>query len=393
MIESFSFARIPRIEFGAGKYTLVPSLASSFGKRALIITGGNSLKKSGNLDILAKGFKSKNISFEHAGLTGEPSPDFVDYVVSCYRDKAIDIVIGIGGGSAIDAGKAISAMLPIKDSVEEYLEGVGTKQHPGIKIPFIAVPTTAGTGSEATKNAVLSKIGEKGYKKSLRHDSFVPDIAVIDPELMLTCPINISASCGMDAFVQLLESYVSIKSSPLTDALAMSGMKSAAKNLIRVCSDGGNDLYARSDMAYAALMSGITLANAGLGVIHGFASAIGGFFNIPHGVVCGTLLAPATKMNIEVLKNTAASKSQLEKHAIVGALLSGQCFDTKKTDELCSRLIDILYDWTEKLGMPKLKEYGISLSDVKRIAAATEPKNNAVKLSRDDIINILKERI
>jgi len=170
-------------------------------------------------------------------------------------------------------------------------------------------------------------------------------------------------------------------------------MKSAAKNLIRVCSDGGNDLYARSDMAYAALMSGITLANAGLGVIHGFASAIGGFFNIPHGVVCGTLLAPATKMNIEVLKNTAASKSQLEKHAIVGALLSGQCFDTKKTDELCSRLIDILYDWTEKLGMPKLKEYGISLSDVKRIAAATEPKNNAVKLSRDDIINILKERI
>lgn len=393
MIDSFTFARIPKIEFGAGKFAMLPLIASSFGQKALVITGGSSLKKSGKLDILAEGLKSKDIASEHVGLTGEPSPSFVDSVVSFCRDKRIDMVIGIGGGSAVDAGKAISAMLLLEGNVEEYLEGVGTKQHPGIKIPFIAVPTTSGTGSEATKNAVLSKIGDHGYKKSLRHDNFVPDVAVADPELMLTCPVSVSASCGMDAFVQLLESYVSIKPTPMTDALAMSGMKAAAKSLVSVCSDGGNDIGARSDMAYAALMSGITLANAGLGVIHGFASAIGGFFDIPHGVVCGTLLAAATKKNIEVLKNTDVSKSQLEKHAFVGALLSGRQFDRKKTNELCSRLTDILDDWAEKLGMPKLKEYGISLSDVERIVAATEPKNNAVKLSKDDIANILRERI
>jgi alcohol dehydrogenase class IV len=393
MTESFTFARIPRIEFGAGKFALLPLLASSFGKKALIITGGSSLKKSGRLDMLAEGLKSRNIVIEHTGISGEPSPEFVDNVVCEYQDKCIDMVIGIGGGSAIDAGKAVSAMLLALGSVEEYLEGVGTKQHPGLKIPFIAVPTTAGTGSEATKNAVLSKIGTTGYKKSLRHDNFVPDVAVVDPELMLTCPVSVSASCGMDAFVQLFESYVSVKSSPMTDALALSGMKAAEKSLVRVCSDGGSDIGARSDIAYASLMSGITLANAGLGVIHGFASAIGGFFDIPHGVICGTLLAAATRKNIAVLKNTNAAEYQLEKHARIGALLSGEPFGKNKTDELCSMLTDILDDWTQKLSMPRLSEYGVRLSDADRIVDATEPKNNAVKLCLEDIRDILIERI
>ena len=393
MINAFSFARIPRIEFGAGRFSMLPDIASSYGEMSLIITGGSSLKKSGRLDILLEALSSKGVTPYIEPIAGEPSPDFIDGISSKYRRKDISTVIAVGGGSVMDAGKAVSAMLKIDKSVEGFLEGIGGDVHSGNKVPFIAVPTTAGTGSEATKNAVLSKVGPGGYKISLRHENFVPDIALIDPELMISCPAEITAACGMDAFVQLLESYVSVKPTPMTDTLALSGMEAVSRSLISACTDGEGDIVARSDMAYGALISGITLANAGLGVIHGFASSIGGLFNIPHGVVCGTLLAAATKKNIEILKEKDPDRIQLIKHARVGAILSGSIYDDSNIFELCDMLIDVLYGWSERLQMPLLGRYGVTEADINRIAAATELKNNAVKLTREDIEEILKEMI
>jgi len=393
MISAFGFSRIPRIEFGAGKFAMLPGIISSYGKNALILTGGSSLKKSGRLDVLLKDLKDRGVAVHVEAVDSEPSPVLIDDLSSKYRRLNIQVVVAVGGGSAIDAGKAISAMLKLDKPVGSFLDGISTDVHPGVKVPFIVVPTTSGTGSEATKNAVLSKIGPEGYKRSLRHDNFIPDVALIDPELMLTCPSHVTAACGMDAFVQLLESYVSVKPTPMTDALALSGMEAIARSLVSACADGAGDTGVRSDMAYGALISGITLANAGLGIIHGFASSIGGFFNIPHGVICGTLLAAATKKNIEVLKEKDPYGIQFKKHARSAAILSGRVYDESKVPELCDLLIEALYGWTENLEMPLLGSFSVKKADIERIAAATEHKNNAVNLTKDDIAEILKERI
>ena len=184
----------------------------------------------------------------------------------------------------MDAGKSISAMLTKTESIKEYLEGIGTKKHDGKKMPFVAVPTTSGTGSEATKNAVISEIGGRGFKKSLRHDNFVPDSVVIDPRLMISCPQNVTAASGMDVFSQLIEGYLSTNSSPMTDALALSGLRYIKEGLLKSY-ETGDDIDARGKVAYASYLSGVVLANAGLGTVHGFASPIGGYFDIPHGVV------------------------------------------------------------------------------------------------------------
>ncbi|MFX1589493.1 MAG: iron-containing alcohol dehydrogenase, partial [Promethearchaeota archaeon] len=304
---SFKFARIPNIIFGNGKLNELYNIISDFGKKALIITGSHSLKSSGKWSEINSNLENHSINFIQISIDSEPSPNIIDNIVNEVREKNIEIVVSIGGGSVIDAGKAISAMMLKNDSVKNYLEGVGNKIHNGVKIPFIAIPTTSGTGSEATKNAVISEIGKNGFKKSLRHDNFVPNYAIIDPELIIKCPPSITAACGMDAFTQLLEAYVSTNSNPMTDSLAYSGVKYIKNNIIPAFSTGANDIHVRAGMAYGSLMSGIALANAGLGIVHGLASAIGAYIDIPHGVICGTLLAEATKMNIEKLKNQGIS--------------------------------------------------------------------------------------
>ena len=231
------------------------------------------------------------------------SPGLIDSVVRESSDKKYDLVVAIGGGSVIDAGKAISAMMYKTDSLTDFLEVVGHKEHPGTKLPFIAVPTTSGTGSEATKNSVISEVGKEGFKRSLRHDNIVPDIALVDPELTLSCSPEITAASGMDCFTQLTEAYISDKSNQYTDALAIEGLRSVKASLVKSYIDGG-DIEARTGMSFAALTSGICLANAGLGVVHGFASSVGGMYNIPHGLVCGTLMAVSNKINVRELEGS-----------------------------------------------------------------------------------------
>ncbi|MFX0072372.1 MAG: iron-containing alcohol dehydrogenase [Candidatus Hermodarchaeota archaeon] len=395
MILDFKFASIPQIIFGAGKLRELYEIIPNFGKNILFVTGGSSLKRSGKWDEITSAMEDKKITFSSLSISGEPSPTLIDEAAEQYRNNNLDLIIGIGGGSVTDAGKAISAMIPKNDSIKNYLEGVGKKRHDGKKIPYIAIPTTSGTGSEATKNAVISEIGPNGFKKSLRHDNLIPNIAIIDPELMVSCPASVSAACGMDAFTQLLEAYVSNIASPLTDAIAYSGMKSMRKNLVLACSSGSLDVNVRAAVAYGSLMSGIALANAGLGIVHGLASPIGGLYDIPHGVVCGTLLAEATKMNIKKLREQDdAGKLALKKHANIGALLIGEEHKVDgKIDEYCTKLIEILDKWTNELSIDRLGKYGITAENMEKIVDKAGLKNNPVNLSKDEIKKVVINRL
>ncbi|TXT58600.1 MAG: Iron-containing alcohol dehydrogenase [Promethearchaeota archaeon] len=396
MISSFNFASIPHIIFGAGKLSQLYETIPKFGKNILILTGEKSLKDSGKWDLIADELTKRNITFHRETVSGEPSPSIVDQITDKYRGEEIELVIGIGGGSVTDAGKAVSAMIPKNDSVINYLEGVGSKKPDGEKIPYIAVPTTSGTGSEATKNAVISQVGPEGFKKSLRHDNYVPNYAFIDPELVLSCPSSVTAASGMDAFSQLLEAYTSTKASPMTDALSFSGMSYMRENIIAACKGGSSDINVRTGMAYGSLMSGMALANAGLGVIHGMAGPIGGLFEIPHGVVCGTLLAEATKMNLEELKkkNSKEAKAHLKKHADIGALLANQRYDQEsEVNKYCDMLIDKLEKWTRVLEIKRLSAYGITENDFDKIIEKSGLKNNPVYLSDKEMKKILKNRL
>ena len=395
MIQSFNFARIPNILFGPGKLGELIKMVPQFGKNILFVTGTKSLKKSGKWDEIESKMDKATLKHWQVTITNEPSPQLIDEIVSKYREKEINLVVGIGGGSVTDAGKAISAMLLKSDSIKNYLEGVGNKQHDGKKIPYIAIPTTSGTGSEATKNAVISEVGANGFKKSLRHDNLVPDYAIIDPDLMVSCPPPITAACGLDAFTQLLEAYVSSNANPITDSLAYSGMEQIKDALIPACTTGASNIEIRTSMAYGSLLSGITLANAGLGVVHGLASAIGGFFSIPHGVICGTLLAEATKKNIQKLKNSGQyGKLSLLKFAKVGFLLSSNnCFKTDEIQTYNLNLVSTLQRWIDDLHIPRLSNYGIKIENIDEILKSTSLKNNPITLATDEIAEIIQNRL
>ncbi|MFX1280259.1 MAG: iron-containing alcohol dehydrogenase [Promethearchaeota archaeon] len=395
MIPSFNFARIPHIIFGAGKIKELYDIIPKFGTNILFVIGKKSLKNSGKWDEITTALENKSLNYQEISISSEPSPTLIDDAVAKFRNKNIDLVVSIGGGSVTDAGKAISAMITKQDSIKNYLEGVGTKTHDGNKIPFIAIPTTSGTGSEATKNAVISEIGPNGFKKSLRHNKFIPEVALIDPELMISCPPLISASCGMDAFTQLIEAYVSSQANPMTDALAFSGMKLISQNLIPACSSGASKTEVRASVAYASLVSGITLANAGLGIVHGLASSIGGMFDIPHGVICGTLLAEATKKNISKLKEQGSKGIEsLKKYADIGSLFSGiKSLKRDKIYENCSILVKTLDTWINKLNLERLGNYGIKAGDLELLLEKTGLKSNPIELNKDDIKTIILNRL
>ena len=389
MVKPFLFAKVPQIIFRNGGISVLPDHISTRGRRLALVTGKNSFTGSPAAERLFDDLKKKKIDYHIISIHGEPSPEDIDKAVNVLNDKGIDAVAGIGGGSVIDAGKAISAMINRSESIVRFLEGVGDMDHPGTKLPFIAIPTTSGTGSEATKNAVISKIGINGFKKSLRHDNFVPDLAIVDPELTLNCPHDITAASGMDCFTQLTEAYLSDKSNEYTDALALEGLKAIKLSLKRTCLDG-HDIEARTGMSFAALTSGICLANAGLGIVHGFASSVGGRYNIPHGLVCGTLMAVSNGLNVRELRKLPGNPAALNKYSFLGKLFLET---TGKTNNYyIDGFIDYLYKLTDDLHLPGLKKYGVDEKDIPSICAITENKNNPVKLNMDNLQEILSAR-
>lgn len=391
-MKPFDFYRCPRVVFGPGRISELGSLASRYGSRAILVTGADSLERSGNWDKISGSLADASVAFHRLTVKGEPSPDLVDTAVREFRQNLPGVVVAVGGGSAIDCAKAIAAMLPLREPVTPYLEGVGDRTHPGTTLPLIAAPTTAGTGSEATKNAVLSRVGKGGFKKSLRHDNFTPACALLDPALTLSCPPPVTASCGMDAFTQLLESYVSPNASPLTDALALSGMEHIAPSLLPASTDRGDDIQCRSSIMVAAFLSGVTLANAGLGIIHGLAGPVGARIPMPHGMVCATLLGEACRMNIRrITEQRGAGDAMLGRYAQVGRILSGR--PEVDVERGCELLIEQIEEWTERLEIPKLGDYGMEECDLDDLVVQAGQKANPVQLEPQDVKAILKARL
>ncbi len=371
----------------------LPDIIRSYGQRVLLVTGGKSFDSS---EVCQQMWADLQQQFDihRIQVRGEPSPQLVDGAVSKYKNFSPDCVVALGGGSVVDAAKAIAGLLPTGDSVMEYLEGVGNgKTYLGPSTPFIALPTTAGTGGETSKNAVLSEIGQYGFKKSFRDEKLVAKHIILDAELTLSCPKTVTAACGMDAFTQLLESYVSTNANVMTDALAVSGLEMLRDSLIAAVDDGEN-LQARVGMLYASSISGLTLANAGLGSVHGLASPLGAFFPIPHGEVCGTLLHEATDLNIRAMKEREPNNPALSKYAVIGRLFSQN--NALSDIDAQIALVQLLKQWTEHLAMPSLHEYGVKVTNFERIIdniSGGSMATNPIVLTRQELTDLLSSRL
>ncbi len=392
---AFTLGRLPAVEFGRGRVAGLPGIVARHGARALLVTGARSFRETATWPALLAGLAAAGLESREMTVAGEPSPALVDAAVARFAPDGIDVVVGIGGGSALDAAKAIAGMLRTGRSVMDHLEIVGRGlPYAGPSVPFIAVPTTAGTGSEATKNAVLSVRGPDGFKRSFRDDRLVAAVAVVDPDLLDTCPPALIATDGMDAVTQLLEAYVSTGAGPVTDALALAGL-AAARDALLSWHDAGPGrgeatVAARERMAFAALASGICLAHAGLGSVHGIAAPLGALLPIPHGAACGAALARATEVNIAALAGRDPEGPGLARYAEAGRVLAA---DPSLGDEAArGTLVATLERWASHLGIRGLAAYGLTPSMVPEVVAASRGgsmRTNPIVLTDEEIAVVI----
>lgn len=378
----FDFTTATRIVFGSGTLKEIGPVAKEFGQAALVVTGSKPERAAKLVELLGQcGIRS--VSF---AVPGEPELATVEQGVALAKQEHCDLVIAFGGGSAIDAGKAIAAMLANPGELLDYLEIIGRGQSiTKPPAPFIAIPTTAGTGAEVTRNAVLASPTHH-VKVSLRSPLMLPRVALVDPELTLGLPRAVTAASGLDALTQLIEPYLSCRANPITDALCLAGIGRAAHSLRRVF-EHRDDLAAREDMALASLWSGMALANAGLGAVHGFAGPIGGMFPAPHGAVCAALLPHAMRINLRAVSERNPGSETLRKFTEVARVLTG---NTNATAEDGVRwLAELVRD----LQIPPLNRYGItpahSAELVQKAAAASSMKGNPLPLTADELNEIL----
>ena len=353
---NFEFATAQRIIFGAGRLQELAILVQSMGRRAAFITG-TSAERIGPVFQALKNNGANPAAFS---IAGEPTTDRIAAMVHQAREQGCDYVVAFGGGSVIDAGKAVAALLTNTRDLMDYLEVIG-KGEPLTEdpAPCIAIPTTAGTGAEVTRNAVLLS-PEHQVKVSMRHPKMLPTVALVDPELTLSMPPAVTASTGLDAFTQLLEAFVSIRSNPLTDGICREGLSCVSRSLHRAYADGGN-LEARTGMALGSLFGGLALANAGLGAVHGFAGPIGGMFKAPHGMVCAALLPAVCEINIRALEERAAESDALGKYREAAAIVSGN------PKARLSELLDWIKELCMQMHVPGLADLGIAESDIPAI--------------------------
>lgn len=358
----FEFATAQRIVFGRGTVRELPDICVGLGHRVLLVTGSRSLSWEGLLPCVGT----------HRICT-EPTTQDIERGVELAKQNRADVIVAIGGGSVVDAGKAIAAMSTQPSGLMRYLEVIGEgKPLEAAPLPFIAMPTTAGTGAEVTRNAVIASTQHR-VKASLRHLSMLPRVALVDPELAADLPPHLTAASGMDALTQCLEAFVCTRAQPMTDALCLDGIQRAVRSLERAFQNG-RDLDAREDMALCALNSGIALANAGLGAVHGFAAPIGGMFHAPHGAVCAALLAPVWEANVKRVQNRA-------KFDQIDAILGGDA-------------VSAFHALTARLQIPKLSAWGVQNTDLDEIArkaaAASSMKANPVPLTHGELLSVLR---
>jgi alcohol dehydrogenase class IV len=378
---SFEFATATRIVFGAGRLAAVGPIAAEMGAHALLVSSGSARSAA-----LVKLLHEDGVATTAFSVRGEPTIALVEQGAALARDTACDLVISIGGGSVIDAGKAIAALITNRAPVRDYLEVVGRAQPLAERpAPFIAVPTTAGTGAEVTRNAVLMAEEER-VKVSLRSPRMLPLVALVDPELTYSLPPDVTARTGLDALSQCLEPFVSPHGTPLTDAVAREGMHRAAGALRRAFHDGG-DADARADMCVASLCGGLALANAKLGAVHGFAAPLGGMFPVPHGVACARLLAPVADANVRALRARAPGTRALARYEEAARLLTGRA-DARAEDGVAW-----LAALVEELGVPGLGAYGVRAADVgavvEQATRASSMQGNPVVLTADELAETL----
>jgi len=387
---AFDFFCLGRIIFGRQTVNRIGELSAALGKRALVVTNAGQPGAGGVVDRLAALLDAAGVAMTCCQQRGEPTVTDVEQSLQTAKSANCDLVIGLGGGSAIDAAKAVAGLMTNPGSPLDYMEVVG-KGRPLTQpaAPWIAVPTTAGTGAEATRNAVIG-CPEKKFKASLRSEHLLARLALIDPELAVGAPPEVTAASGLDALCQLIESYTSNRAGPLTDALALQGVRLAATALPRVCADG-SDLDARESMALAALLSGITLANAGLGAVHGFAAPLGANFPIPHGAVCAALLPHVVEANIAALAAESGQHPYLERYAELGRRLNGNStLSRAEALEACRRF---LFDLVHQLRIPPLRDFGLQPAHVPDLVAlarkASSMRYNPVILADETLTQIL----
>jgi alcohol dehydrogenase class IV len=380
----FEFATATRILFGAGAVSQAGSLAAAFGPRALVVTG----REVRRADRLLASLKSAGIGVATFQITGEPELATVEQGTKLAKAEKCELVIGFGGGSAIDAGKAIAAMLTNDGELLDYLEIIGRgKPLTKPSAPFIAVPTTAGTGAEVTRNAVLAS-PEHQVKVSLRSPFMLAKVAVVDPELTYDLPPALTASTGLDALTQLIEPFVCNRANPMTDGLCVEGLRRAARSL-RLAYSNGKDKDAREDLAVASLFGGLALSNAGLGAVHGFAGPIGGSFSAPHGAICAALLPQVMAMNLRALRQRDPNGPALARYEEAAWWLAG---DMKaKADDGLKWVRALVLD----LNVPRLGSFGVRREDfpdlVARAAKASSMKANPIVLTPAELTEILEQ--
>jgi alcohol dehydrogenase class IV len=382
----FEFATATRIILGTGTLREAGPLARELGSRALVVTGANPARAEPLLALL----REHGIASTTFAVPGEPEMETVQQGVALARQENCGLVISFGGGSTLDGGKAIAAMLTNPGELLDYLEVIGRgKALARPSAPFIAIPTTAGTGSEVTRNAVLAS-PEHRIKVSLRSPLMLPKVAIVDPELTYDLPPSITASTGLDALTQLIEPYVCSRANPMTDAVCVEGMRRAARSL-RTAFANGRDTAARTDMAVASLFGGMALANAGLGAAHGFAGPIGGQFPAPHGAVCAALLPHVMETNLRALRQRQPAAQALRRYEEVARLVTGTATATAEAG----------IDWVRKLvadlGIPRLGGYGIRREHtaelVEKASQASSMKANPIALTPDELAGILESAV
>ncbi|MEZ6066714.1 MAG: iron-containing alcohol dehydrogenase [Planctomycetaceae bacterium] len=357
-----------RIEFRCGAREQLGSIASQLGRRVWLVNGSRTLERNGVIDRLRAICGACGLSLLPLPVASrEPQVQDVDALVRQVREAGTgeaDVVLGIGGGSAIDLAKAVAALAtqPGGHSIRDYLEGIGRgRQLTAPPLPIIAMPTTAGTGSEATCNAVISST-DPPVKKSLRSESLIPSAVIIDPELTLTVPPDVTAATGMDALTQLIESFLSRRANAFTDGLCRAGLQAGLPMLARACRDG-HDIAARTAMSHAAFLSGMALANSGLGMAHGVAAALGVVASVPHGLACAVMLPSTLRANLTV---------RLDRIAEIGRMLPTVGLGMASDHEAANAAIDFIEQLCDELDIPRrLSELGITRAQLPRLVATS----------------------
>jgi alcohol dehydrogenase class IV len=378
----FNFSTANKIIFGDGAIQSLPDIVQGLGKNVLFIRG----KEKPDPSILFSILKKANLNYANYSVYQEPDADTINSAVDLGREEKCDFVIGFGGGSVLDTGKAVAALLNNKGQLLDYLEVVGK----GLPLknpskPFIAIPTTAGTGSEVTRNAVIS-VKEKNVKVSMRNAYLLPEVALVDPQFTYKIPKNITATTGMDAFTQVLEPYVSKNNNPMVDIFCQEGIRTASSYILRAY-ENGNDIEARIKMSWVSLLGGLSLANAKLGAVHGFAGPIGGMFSVPHGSVCASLLPSVFSINAQIVSDRKNNSQLISRFSDIARWVSGN----EKAN--IAEGVEALRAIAEKLNIPKLSDFGIKKSDfreiIKKSKNSSSMKGNPIQLTDAEMEKIL----